>query len=102
MERNVPERRRRPAADAEPRDPELEPPPHDLVLERVRSGIDALEDLKVVFGSNFYFGCEADDPTNAWAFDTRINPLGVRLRPILGSDIGHWDVTDMSEVVEEA
>ena len=44
------------------------------------------------FEPNFYFGCEADDPLVAWAFRDDVNPLGARLRPVLGSDISHWDV----------
>ena len=32
----------------------------------------------------------------------RINPMGARLHAIFGSDIGHWDVTDVREVLEEA
>jgi hypothetical protein len=51
---------------------------------------------------NFYFGCEADDPMNAAAFNTRVNPFGVKLKAVFSSDIGHWDVPDMTEVVEEA
>ena len=39
---------------------------------------------------------------NAVAFDTRINHLGARLNAILGSDIGHWDVPDMTKVMVEA
>ena len=31
-----------------------------------------------------------------------MNPLGARLRPILGSDISHWDVPDMTEPIAEA
>jgi hypothetical protein len=50
----------------------------------------------------FYFGCEADDPSNVWAFNTRANPLGARLNAIFSSDIGHFDVPDMTEVVPEA
>jgi predicted TIM-barrel fold metal-dependent hydrolase len=50
----------------------------------------------------FWFGCEADDPTVAWAFATNVNPHGARLRAMLGSDIGHWDVPDMRAVVPEA
>jgi hypothetical protein len=38
----------------------------------------------------------------AWAFDARVNPLGVKLRAMFSSDMGHWDVTDMSEIVAEA
>jgi hypothetical protein len=55
-----------------------------------------------MFTSHIYVGCEADDPMNALAFDGEKNPLGARFRPILGSDIGHWDVTDVSDVLCEA
>jgi predicted TIM-barrel fold metal-dependent hydrolase len=65
-------------------------------------GIDGLEDFKPLFVDRFYFGCEADDPLNVLAFDTRINPLGSRLAAVFGSDLGHWDVTDFSGVVSEA
>jgi predicted TIM-barrel fold metal-dependent hydrolase len=50
----------------------------------------------------FYFGCEADDATISWAFAEHVNPHGARLRPILGSDLGHWDVADMTTVLPEA
>jgi hypothetical protein len=56
-------------------------------------------DIVRLFGRNFYFGCEADDPMTALAFDER---LGVRLKPLFGSDISHFDVVDASETVEEA
>ncbi len=65
-------------------------------------GIDSAEDVRERFVPSFYFGCEADDPMNALAFDPRINPMGARLHAIFGSDIGHWDVTDARQVVEEA
>ncbi len=65
-------------------------------------GIERAEDIRDLFADNFYFGCEADDPTNAWAFDTRINPFGVKLKAMFGSDVGHWDVPDMLDVVAEA
>ncbi|MGH7964837.1 MAG: amidohydrolase family protein [Candidatus Binatia bacterium] len=60
------------------------------------------EDLRDLFVDNFYFGCEADDPMNAWAFNRRGNPYGARLCALFGSDIGHFDVPDMTEVVPEA
>lgn len=60
------------------------------------------EDWLELFARPFYFGCEADDPSNAWAFDRRINPLGARLNAIFSSDIGHFDVSDMAGVVPEA
>ena len=31
-----------------------------------------------------------------------VNPFGARLKAIFSSDIGHWDVPDMTEVLEEA
>jgi predicted TIM-barrel fold metal-dependent hydrolase len=64
--------------------------------------IDAPDDLRALFEPHFYFGCEADDPLVAWAFREDVNPLGTRMRPILGSDISHWDVPDMREPVAEA
>src|SRR6185312_9393409 len=48
---------------------------------------------------NFYFGCEADDPMTSIAFDDK---MGLRLKPLFGSDIAHFDVIDATEVLEEA
>jgi len=67
-----------------------------------RCGIEKPEDIKELFVPNFYFGCEADDPMNASAFNTTVNPFGAKLKAIFSSDIGHWDVPDMTEVTEEA
>jgi len=67
-----------------------------------RCGIEHPEDIRDLFVPNFYFGCESDDPTNSWAFNSKVNPYGVKLHAIMGSDIGHFDVTDMTEVLEEA
>jgi predicted TIM-barrel fold metal-dependent hydrolase len=64
-------------------------------------GIRSADDVKRLFESRFYFGCEADDPLVALAFDERLNS-GAKLKAIFSSDIGHWDVTDMEEVLEEA
>ena len=36
------------------------------------------------------------------AFSARGIPFDAMLKPLYGSDIGHWDVPDMSEIVEEA
>ncbi len=62
------------------------------VDEFAACGIERIDDLRSRFEPNFYFGCEADDPLVAWAFREDVNPLGTRLRPVLGSDISHWDV----------
>jgi len=60
------------------------------------------EDIREKFVTNFFMGCEADDPLVAWAFDGRVSPLGARLHAMFGSDISHWDVPDMAEPVAEA
>jgi predicted TIM-barrel fold metal-dependent hydrolase len=76
--------------------------PADGLDEFARSGLREAGDLRTLFEERFFFGCEADDPGNAAAFDTRRNPFGSRLRAIFSSDIGHWDVPDMREVLAEA
>ncbi len=68
----------------------------------VRCGISQKSDIRDLFVPNFYFGCEADDPVTSSAFDRRRNPFKVRLNAVFGSDIGHFDVPDMLEVLEEA
>src|SRR5216117_2795314 len=67
-----------------------------------RCKITKKADLKELFVPRFYFGSEADDPINAWAFNRKANPMGARLNAIFSSDIGHFDVPDMAEVVPEA
>ncbi len=66
------------------------------------TGIEQAEDIRGLFEPYFYFGCEADDPVTASAFNSKANPFGARLRPMLSSDLGHWDVPDMREILEEA
>jgi len=70
--------------------------------EFASAALDSVADICDRFVPNFYFGCEADDRLVCWAFDERVNPAGARLRPIFGSDISHWDVSDMTEPVAEA
>jgi hypothetical protein len=67
-----------------------------------RCKIERKEDIRELFVPRYYFGCEADDPTNAWAFNRRANPMGARLNALFSSDIGHFDVPDMTDVVPEA
>lgn len=78
-----------------------EPAPEEID-DFSRVGMGRVEEMLELFVERFFFGCEADDPMNAHAFNTRVNPLGARLNAIFSSDIGHWDVTDVREVVEEA
>jgi predicted TIM-barrel fold metal-dependent hydrolase len=63
-------------------------------------GADTAEELRDLFVSHFYAGCEADDWTNAHAFAG--NPLGAVLKTTFGSDIGHWDVLEANDVLPEA
>ncbi len=73
-----------------------------MLDEFAACGFECIEDIRDQFQPNFYFGCEADDPQTALAFDRRLNPLQVTLKAMFGSDIGHWDVPDMSTVLGEA
>ena len=68
----------------------------------IGGGIERASDIRDRFVPNFFFGCEADDPLVAWAFAEGVNPFGARLNAMLGSDISHWDVTDMTEPIAEA
>ncbi len=78
-----------------------EPPPPSLD-DWAACRIEHEEQLRDLFVPHFYFGCEADDPLTSLAFNTRVNPFGARLRPMFGSDIGHFDVPDMEQVLHEA
>ena len=64
--------------------------------------LERVEDFRELFVRSFYFGCEADDRMNAWAFNRSSNPLGVRINALFGSDIGHFDVANMAGVLPEA
>jgi predicted TIM-barrel fold metal-dependent hydrolase len=76
--------------------------PEDMLDEFAACAITAAEDIKTLFADPFFFGCEADDPLTSMAFNTKVNPFGAELHAMMGSDIAHWDVPDMAEVLEEA
>jgi hypothetical protein len=65
-------------------------------------GLTSVEDIRDRFCTNFFWGCEADDPLVGLAFDSRVTPLGARLPAFFASDLGHWDVPDFDEPLEEA
>lgn len=69
------------------------PPLDDFAAANIASA----SDIRALFQERFFFGCEADDPTAAWAYGGK-----TRLNPMFSSDIGHFDVIDMSGVLEEA
>ncbi|MBJ22104.1 MAG: amidohydrolase family protein [bacterium] len=64
--------------------------------------VTSAEELAELFVPRFFFGCEADDRMSAVGFDARLNPFGARLKSMFGSDIGHFDVENMREVLIEA
>jgi hypothetical protein len=80
-------------------DPDELPRDVDMFAE---SALTDVHDIFDIFANRFYFGCEADDPMNALAFSSSLNPGGVTLPAVFASDVGHWDVPDMREVVPEA
>lgn len=76
-------------------------PPPELRDDWAHVAADRVEDVVARFVEPFYFGCEADDRTVAHAFSD-VNPSGARLKPCFSSDLGHWDVERMDNVVAEA
>ncbi len=74
----------------------------EILDEWAPSGIRSAEEIRDIFREQFFFGCEGDDPMNALAFGSRLMPFNARLNALYGSDIGHWDVPDMSAVGHEA
>ena len=54
-----------------------------------------------MFTTAFHFGCEADDPMTALGVRRRATRWR-RLKALFASDIGHWDVPDIREVLPEA
>jgi predicted TIM-barrel fold metal-dependent hydrolase len=74
----------------------------DVVDEFAESRIGGPDDIVEIFTRRYFFGCEADDPLVAMAFDRARNPSGAQLPAMFASDIGHWDVPDFSRVLCEA
>lgn len=74
----------------------------DLLDDFAACQIEKAEDIVDLFVKPFYFGCEADDPMAAVAFRGKGLPFDVKLKAVFGSDIGHWDVPEMRDVLEEA
>jgi hypothetical protein len=78
-----------------------QPKPEELE-DFAAAGIDSVEDIKARWVDNFFFGSESDDRTVAHAFNDRANPLGVKINAIYSSDVGHWDVPDLTHVLAES
>jgi predicted TIM-barrel fold metal-dependent hydrolase len=74
----------------------------EAVDDFARCEITRPADIRDLFVPNFYFGCEPDDPVNVWAFRAKANPFNAKLNAFMGSDIGHFDCVDMTDVLHEA
>jgi predicted TIM-barrel fold metal-dependent hydrolase len=74
----------------------------DVIDEFAESQIAGPDDIIGIFSERYFFGCEADDPLAALAFDRSRNPGGAQLSALFASDIGHWDVPDFARVLCEA
>ena len=66
------------------------------------AGIRNVGDIARQMTRNCFFGCEADDRLAGLAFDLGRLPGDRPMQPIFSSDIGHWDVARMDEVLPEA
>lgn len=66
------------------------------------AGVTSAADILQPLAERSYFGCEADDPLMPLAFDLTVAHTPVTLRPILGTDVSHWDAPVMNEVLPEA
>jgi hypothetical protein len=78
-----------------------QPRPEELE-DFAAAGIESVEDIKRRWVDSFFFGSESDDRTVAHAFNDRANPLGVKINAIYSSDVGHWDVPDLTDVLAES
>ena len=64
--------------------------------------VSSVDDIVEQWTRGFAWGCEADDPFVGLAFDTRILPKHSTIPAFFASDLGHWDVQDFDEPLEEA
>ena len=74
----------------------------DVMNDFELAGTKTPEDICRQITTQCFFGCEADDPLAGLGYDTRRLPGEAPIRPIFSSDIGHWDVAHMDEVLPEA
>jgi hypothetical protein len=89
-------------ADSAPTSAGYRPEDEAMLDEFAACGIESEQDIIDLFVPRFFAGCEADDPMTVTAFNAAANPGGSRLGAMFGSDISHWDVPDMADVVPEA
>jgi predicted TIM-barrel fold metal-dependent hydrolase len=73
-----------------------------MLDEFAAAAVSSVEDIIKPFETRLYFGCEADDPLISFGFHLNFEGREVTLRPMLGSDVSHWDAPVMSNVMVEA
>jgi predicted TIM-barrel fold metal-dependent hydrolase len=66
------------------------------------AGVRSPEELIEPLAERSFYGCEADDPLLPHAFGLHLAHRRVDLRPMLGTDVSHWDAPVMNEVLPEA
>jgi predicted TIM-barrel fold metal-dependent hydrolase len=77
------------------------PETDDTMDDFVALPVDTPQAVSDLFAPRFFFGCEADDVLVPFVL-SRTQAEDARVHPILGSDIGHWDIPDMTGVLPEA
>ena len=63
------------------------------------SGIATETEIVELFRNRIFVGCEGDDRSVRRAFDRTGNIDGAELAALFSSDIGHWDVPRLADVV---
>jgi hypothetical protein len=81
---------------------EARQPKREELEDFAAAGVESVEDIKRRWVDSFFFGSESDDRTVAHAFNHKANPLGVKINAIYSSDVGHWDVPDLTQVLAES
>lgn len=81
---------------------EARQPNADELEDFGRAGIGSVEDIRKQWVDSFFFGSESDDRTVAHAFNDKANPLGAKINAIYSSDVGHWDVPDLTDALAQA
>lgn len=74
----------------------------ELLDEFAGATLASVDDIISTFAERSFFGCEADDPLMPLSLDLRVAHRPVTLKPILGTDVAHWDAPVMNEVIPEA
>jgi len=75
---------------------------HAVMNDFEAAGVRTPDDICRQITTQCFFGCEADDPLAGLGYDTKRLPGDAPIRPVFSSDIGHWDVAHMDEVLPEA